>query len=239
MSGPDHAGSIDFPPDDGQDNGRKVEAVTDVTAASVAFNNAALPPDMPEWFKDHIRAQAATIVQAMQMDDIRLTALKVREDEDREVQTDMWQAVAVRERREREEWMRTQSTVGGITMTGAEWAQFADRLRNDEDLRRRVIDALEKRGMTKAEAEARYERVADISEIAAKPPSQRSEQEAETFKRAQADPTLAQDMKEAINADRLSRGPSAAPQATDSVTAPPATAEPAHRTVTNVAGPGF
>lgn len=81
-------------------------------------------------------------------------------------------------------------------MTGAEWAKLADRLRDDDDLRRRIMDVFEKRGMTKQEAEARYERVADIAEIAAIPPSQRTDEQKATMKQAEADPTLKQDMKD-------------------------------------------
>lgn len=49
-------------------------------------------------------------------------------------------------------------------MKNAEWDKLAERLRNDEDLRRRVIDVLKARGMSDDEAEARYDRVTQVAE---------------------------------------------------------------------------
>ena len=79
-------------------------------------------------------------------------------------------------------------------MTGSEWAELAQRLRNDEDLHRRVIEAFEGRGMSHSEAEARYERAAQVAEAAAIPPSQRSEEQKRVIKSAESDPTYKRDM---------------------------------------------
>ena len=140
------------------------------------------------------------------------------------------------EEREREEWMRTRSTVAGVTMTGAEWAQLADRLRTDSGLKEEILAAFRKRGMTDEEADRRYERVADVAAIAAKPPSQRTEQEVETFEKAKGDPSFRQDLNEARSLD--SAHTAAAPSATVKADISPRS-EPIKLVAVEVAGPSF
>lgn len=105
--------------------------------------------------------------------------------------------IVAEEQQERDRWSRTQSTVGGVTKTGAEWVTFAKRLREDDELREQIIAAFRKRGMSEEEAERRYERVADVAEIAAIPESQRTEAQTHKYEQAQADPAFKQDMREA------------------------------------------
>lgn len=102
-------------------------------------------------------------------------------------------------RREREEWERTVSSVGGVQMTGAEWREFAKRLSLDEELRDKVMESLHQRGMSEEEAKARYERITKIAEIAAIPPSQRTPEQQQIMVLAEADPTFQQDMQSAAS----------------------------------------
>lgn len=212
-----------------------------------AFNAVALPKSLSPGLRATIEArseQARDMAEeagfALARDhgstDMRLKEQRQRQVDDEAI--DRFASVAQQEsqrrEREREEWAKTKSTVAGVTMTGGEWAQLAERMRNDEEFRRKLIETFEARGMSQAEAEARYERVADISEIAAKPPGQRSEQEAETFKRAQADQTLAQDLKDTTRLAADDPTAKSLPSSTIAMTQP----APAPRVV-SLDGPGF
>lgn len=201
--------SIDLQRDSTNDTERQVDAIASAIAPSLVFGAVALPPGLPDYRKIElesrteqakISAQEAGFVAADTGRVFDGKTLQERErdkdEENRLYVASVVQEVEQRLERERQEWARTSSTVGGVTMTGAEWAKLADRLRDDDDLRRRIMDVFEKRGMTKQEAEARYERVADIAEIAAIPPSQRTDEQKATMKQAEADPTLKQDMKD-------------------------------------------
>lgn len=176
----------------------KVDPSTYVLAA--IFGIVAFPPNMPEHLKQSIldKAEQARTADGsiggnrMDQDERRREAVRESEDDNLSALANI--AQQEREEREREEWARTKSTVAGVTMTGTEWAQLAERLRNDGELREEIMAAFRKRGMSEEEAERRYERVADITAIAAKPESQRTEQEAEDFEKAKADPSFEQDM---------------------------------------------
>jgi hypothetical protein len=99
--------------------------------------------------------------------------------------------------RQREEWARTRSTVAGVPMSGTEWAALSRLMRTDNEFRQKLLDAFMARGMTLDEAEERYDRVADMAEIAAIPPAQRTEKQNQIIRAADADPEFKQDMAEA------------------------------------------
>lgn len=99
--------------------------------------------------------------------------------------------------RQREEWSRTRSTVAGVPMSGAEWAALSRLMRSDNEFRQKLLDAFMARGMTLDEAEERYDRVADVAEIAAIPPEQRTEEQNQIIREADADPEFKRDMAEA------------------------------------------
>ncbi|MEJ7925632.1 hypothetical protein WG908_02535 [Sphingobium sp. AN641] len=199
------------------DTKRQVDTIASAIAPSLVFGAVALPPGLPDYRKIElesraeqakISAQEAGFVAAdmSRAFDGKTIQERDKDEENRLYVASLVQEVEQRLERERQEWSRTSSTVSSVTMTGAEWAKLADRLRNDDDLRRRIMDVFEKRGMTKQEAEARYERVADIAEIAAIPPSQRTDEQKATMKQAEADPTLKRDMEDARQA-QLGRAP--------------------------------
>lgn len=95
---------------------------------------------------------------------------------------------------ERERWMHTQSTVGGVTLEGQEWEALGKRLREDDEFKSRVMALFMARGMSEREAEARYERAAEVAEIMAIPPTQRTEEQQRVVDKADADPTFKEDM---------------------------------------------
>lgn len=103
----------------------------------------------------------------------------------------------VEDQREFEEWLRTKSSIGGVEMTGREWGEFADRLRNDEKLRQKIIDAFEAQGMSEAEANSRYERVTNVADAMKVPPSQRTEEQTALIEKAKTDPAFGSDIKTA------------------------------------------
>ena len=97
--------------------------------------------------------------------------------------------------REREQWAGQRHGIAGVEMTGAEWSQLAERLRTDDELKQRVLDAFRSRGMTTEEAERRYDRVANVAGAMAIPPSQRTEQQAAAISKAEADPSFKRDIQ--------------------------------------------
>ena len=214
MSGLNDTGTIDLPSDNSRNSGRQVNASVYTLAA--VFGAVTLPDGMPDYLKEHIEREANF---AQMLDTAGLTIggfgggpldQKTKEERQQEHDDEAGAQLAatfeeIEHQREREEWSHTLSTVGGVEMTGAEWRTLAQRLRDDQDLHRRLIEAFEKRGMTEAEAETRYERVADVAEIAAIPPGQRTEEQTAAFEKANADPSFNADMADAKAANVIPR----------------------------------
>jgi len=147
--------------------------------------------------------------------------LKAERDEENTEQFRQMVAFIAEEQREREEWERTRSSIGSVEMTGREWGEFADRLRNDDKLRRKIIDALEAQGMSEAEANRRYERVAAVADAMKVPPSQRTEEQTALIEKSKNDPVFANDMKTANSFYNGGQAPKAdVVQATAPTTAP-------------------
>jgi hypothetical protein len=206
--------------DNSKDAERQVVAIADAIAPSLVFNNVALPPNLPDHIKSALLAKAdqareaaidAGFVRPSAIDGVASISREERQRREDEKNTEYLGVVMAQEerrRREQEEWSRMKSTVGGVTMTGSEWAELAQRLRNDDDLRRRVIEAFEGRGMSRSEAEARYERAAQVAEAAAIPPSQRNEEQKRVIKNAESDPTYKRDMDDIERTRQKMRGPS-------------------------------
>ena len=173
-----------------------------VYTAAATFNAVAFPPNMPEEVKQEIEARAERARQAnpninFATDDPSGVEAKKKREADADDRADLQLSLILQEQqREREAWMRTPSTVGGVTMTGEEWSELSKRLRSDDDLRARIMDAFMRRGMTEAEAERRCDRVADIAEIMALPPAQRTEEQQAKVEKADADPTFKQDVRD-------------------------------------------
>lgn len=222
-----------------------IDPPVDVASLSLAatFGPVAFPKGMSEHLKQSILEKAEQTRTAdgsiggnqMANDDRRRQA----EREDAEENLSTWANVVQqqREEREREEWAKTKSTVAGVTMTGAEWAQLAERLRSDSKFKDDVITAFRQRGMTQEEAEQRFDRVADVTSIAAKPPSQRTEAEAERFEKAQADPKIQVDLKEIERINARDTAPAVSRQNAAPTSEP--RVEPTRPTIALADGPGF
>lgn len=169
--------------------------------AALAFNNAALPSNMPEWLKAAIEARADELRSdpgnIMLIDAAATREFKQKQaDEANEEFVSQIVQIAQQQEREREEWAHTKSTVAGVTMTGAEWAELAQRLKNDDSLRQEVLDLFIQRGMTREQAERRYDRIQAVAEAASVPPSQRSEDQKRVISDANADPTIMRDLQD-------------------------------------------
>lgn len=78
---------------------------------------------------------------------------------------------------ELEEHRKREQTLGGVTMTGQEWADAADKIRNDDRTRGRLLDYLMSQGLTREQAEREANVFADASAAMSKPESQRTQAE--------------------------------------------------------------
>lgn len=192
--------SIDLARDDTKDSERQVDA--SAYALAGVFGSVALPAGMPDYVRNAIldRAEQARDAAGDLIIDNRLnpndakTRQAKADSEDDDNLSQMAQIVRQEmQEREREEWSRTRSTVAGVTMTGAEWRQFAERLRTDEDLRRRLTERFEKEGATPDEAQRRIDRAAQSAEAASIPQSQRTPEQTKVL----ADPQAKADLRAA------------------------------------------
>jgi len=191
--------------------------------ATRAFNSAALPPGMPDWMEAAIDARAselrAVVGDSQILDELSETGAKEkrRKEADERVEAQVG-LIVQQQQREREEWLKSSVTVAGSTMTGAEWQDLSKRLRDDEDFREKLTKLFLARGMSRDEAEARIERVAEVAEIAAIPESQRTDEQKLTMRNAEADPTFKQDVKDAKQMARNESVPAPTSQFKDSFT---------------------
>ena len=254
------ASDIDLPLDREEDSERQVDTATLVAAKT--FGSIALPKNISAAKAAFIEAAADTAQNAVGAENFvigvngpineptRAERQRHADEDNLDYLISIGEEAQEQRRleREREEWSHTRSTVGGVTMTGAEWRKLAERLRTDDDLHRRLIDAFEKRGMTAAEAETRYVRVADVAGIAAIPEGQRTEDQVAAFERAKADPAFSQDMRDVERAAQSYSKPNVAPVNVDiAITprnggTPEAASKPApaaERSIVAITGPGF
>jgi hypothetical protein len=191
---------------------------TAMAVAARAFG-ASLSIKIPFWKAAAIEAQANQ-VQNLDADKTLIgnggpvgqksrEQIKAERDEENADQFRQLVAVMAEEERQREEWMRTRSSIGGVEMTGREWAEFADHLRRDEILREKVIAEFKAQGMSGAEATRRYERVTQVSEAMGVPPAQRTEEQTSLIEKSKSDPSLSNDMKTAHRAFETLSAPKA------------------------------
>lgn len=173
--------------------------------AALTFNRVALPPNISEAAKRHIEDKAERereLAADVLGDTLRLSKSEREEEKAKDASARMANALEQqRQVEELEQWMQTPSTIGGVTMTGEEWKLLSERLRGDEAFQRRLMELFMARGMTEEEAQERIDRVADVAEIMAIPPSQRTEEQNEIVERAKTDPGFKQDARDA---ERLS-----------------------------------
>ena len=120
--------SNDLQRDNIKDAERQVVAMADAIAPSLVFNNAALPPNLPDHLKSALLTKAdqareaaidAGFVRPSAIDGIASLSREERqrrEDEKNSEYLGVVMAQEERRRREQEEWSRTKSTVGGVTI---------------------------------------------------------------------------------------------------------------------------
>lgn len=109
-------------------------------------------------------------------------------------------------RRQREEWAQTEHSFGSTTLTGAQWQELGQDLRGDTEMRRWLLEKIQRDGKSRAEAERIAKDVADIADIMAKPPSQRTAEEKRRLEDAQKNPELQGYAKEAAEHQKRLRG---------------------------------
>jgi hypothetical protein len=103
---------------------------------------------------------------------------------------------------ELEQHRRSQHTLGGVTMSGEEWSNLADAMRNDDKVKNAMTAHLMAQGMTKAQADQKVQQYADAAAAMAKPPSQRTPADKDAIDRANNDPNF----RGAVNAADTVRG---------------------------------
>lgn len=243
--------------DQRQDNTDDGLAVVDASALALAavFGVVSFPPDMPEHTRaaildraEQIRNTSGDFIRDNQIGSRSERERQRRDEADNTDNLSLLAQIAQQQQAERDTWAHTRSTVGGVTMEGTEWADLANRLRGDDALRQEILDMFIQRGMTRDEAERRYDRMQKVAEAAAIPPSQRSEDQKHVIDEANADPTFKRDVADATSllAEKQEAGakplnatfgtaasgsPAEAATTTDSPAPKVATAE--------MAGPGF
>lgn len=257
----DHEGRgslIDFQNDDENSYGLKVDAAA--YAAAKSFGSVAVPLGLSFARAASIEMQANFALQLEGAEnfsklsggpiDQRMSAAR---EEEADKTHNALLAVLLNENereqeRERDEWARKESSIGGVTMTGAQWSDMAKRLRSDEELQRKLIEMLKARGLTEAEAVKRVERVADVSEAMGVPPNQRNEQQNDILRHARADPSFKQDMADAQRAMQADPAPTATSQIAksfkDAAEATPSAQNPVQKAIVSspvvmTDGPGF
>lgn len=171
-------------------------------AVALAFNSVALPAGMTETAKSAVLARAADIREAAKEGSVLDVLSDAGAKEKRRKDADETASVQAgfilqQQQREREEWLERQITVAGTTMKGAQWQELSKRLREDEGFRERLMQLYIARGMSKEQAEARVDRVAEVAEIAATPESQRTDEQRDIIRNAQVDPSFKRDVADA------------------------------------------
>lgn len=95
-----------------------------------------------------------------------------------------------REQEELEEHRTQMHTMGGVTMSGAEWARFADDMRNNERIRNSMRDYLLRQGVPPKDIDKTLEDFSNAAAAMAKPPSQRTPADLALIRRASNDPNF-------------------------------------------------
>jgi hypothetical protein len=186
--------SIDLRPDPENDSGAQVDTGTAVPAA---FYGAAVPLRVPFWRAASIEAQAAFIQRLPEnqwtIGNAGGGALTDKTKEEQEADDNaerLERAAEIFEEIEREqkEWAETIHSFGHVSMSGEDWKKFGEDLGRDSELRRWMLDRIERDGKSEAEANSITDRMAQIADIMAKPESQRTAAEKQALTTANADP---------------------------------------------------
>ncbi len=93
-----------------------------------------------------------------------------------------------REQEELEEHRAQMHTMGGVTMSGEEWARLGQAMHNDDKVKAAMLAYLISQGLTPEEAEKRRRLFADATALMGKPKSQWTAADWDTYNRAHHDP---------------------------------------------------
>jgi len=177
------------------DDNEQFDPATYVVA--LAFNDAALPPNMPEWLKaaiqaraDQLRSDPDNLMLAGQVSE-RDAKQKRIDDANEELLSQLSQVA-----QQREAWASGEHRFAGVSMTGKEWEDLANDLKRDGPLRDWLIQRLMRESISKADADKKAAEFADIAAIMAKPKSEWTPAEHEKMDRASDDPTFKKVMPE-------------------------------------------
>lgn len=174
MGGPTDTGTIDFPPDREHDDGREVDAETNVSAAALAFNGAALSGTLPDWLKDALLDRAEQIRDAagdliidnrMRPNDMRLRQVKTNAEDDDNL-SQLAQIVQQEWQQRERDWDRSRVEIGNMAMSGEDWDAAYEFL-SDPKMRDSLIDRMTRtKGWTKDRAEKAADDALTLAQIA-------------------------------------------------------------------------
>lgn len=125
-----------------------------------------------------------------------IPADKQGQDGDDETGWEGYVEIAERRREERREWEASHHEFAGVEMTGQEWGEFADNLSKDTPLRQWLVDRIKARGKTEAEAKKEADQAALLARMQSMPKSQWTDEMKQLDAQMQADPQLANTLRE-------------------------------------------
>lgn len=193
----DKSKPIDLLSDNGHHDGQQVDTATIVAAKSFADFSIKAPFAV-------VAAIEAKVAQALATPDgelfirasnITANTAVTAEEKSKAQQEKFRDGMAVIEaedkrQRERDEWAKTTSTFGNVTMTGAEWQAFSDDLKGDTPLRRWMIERLQKDGKTVEEAHEFANTMSVLLAIQAMPEGDRTEEQKKQLNEANKNPEI-------------------------------------------------
>ncbi|MFN7610710.1 MAG: hypothetical protein ACK5QX_07205, partial [bacterium] len=110
-----------------------------------------------------------------------------------------------REQEELEEHRAQMHTMGGVTMSGEEWARLGQAMHNDDKVKAAMLAYLISQGLSPEEAEKRRRLFADATALMGKPKSQWTAADWDTYNRAHHDPLYRRATRSAVAADADNR----------------------------------
>ncbi|AUW58052.1 hypothetical protein C1T17_07960 [Sphingobium sp. SCG-1] len=102
------------------------------------------------------------------------------------------------EEQERQKWAQETHKYAGIEMTGAEWGEFADRLKGDTPLRKWLLEKLKKEGKTETEAQKTVDEVALLAKMQSLPQSQWTDNMKALDREMKANPEKASELQKVL-----------------------------------------
>ena len=167
--------SIDFVPDNKQENGQEVDSVSALTDAS--FYGYSIRSDFAKAAVAHANAsylqnQAGSELFTLNNGPIKnLPGSEEKSEDEKALDAMRENAEFVMEelKRQREEWKEQIHSFAGADLTGEQWGELGAELQKDGPLKEWLIARLMKNGNTRDDAEQKAKEITQIAQTLAKP----------------------------------------------------------------------